>query len=41
VIGDIAYINDGTVVPAKGVAPVAGGTAVGVVFFDGSAWVGI
>ncbi len=40
-IGDMAYINDGLTVPAKGVAPTAGGTSVGVVFFDGSAWVGI
>lgn len=41
VVGDIAYVNDATVVPAKGVAPVAGGTAVGAVFFDGTIWVGI
>ena len=41
VIGDTAYITDGTVVPAKGVAPVGGGTAAGVVFYDGAAWVGI
>ncbi len=40
-IGDVAYVNNATVVPAKGVAPVAGGTAKGLVWFDGAAWVGV
>ena len=39
--GDMAFVTDATVVPAKGVAPTAGGAAVGVVFYDGAAWVGI
>ena len=39
--GDTAYITDGNVIPAKGVAPVGGGAAVGVCFYDGAAWVGI
>ena len=41
VTGDIAYVTDATVVTAKGVAPVGGGTSKAVVFYDGSAWVGI
>lgn len=39
--GDTAFVTDATVVVAKGVAPVAGGASVAVVFFNGSAWVGI
>lgn len=39
--GDTAFVTDATVVPAKGVAPVAGGVAIGVVFFNGTIWVGI
>jgi hypothetical protein len=39
--GDTAFVTDATVVPAKGVAPVAGGTSFGVVVYDGAAWVGI
>ena len=39
--GDTAFITDGMTVPAKGVAPVGGGTSAGVVFYDGTAWVGI
>lgn len=39
--GDICYVTDATVVVAKGVAPVAGGASVAVVFYNGAAWVGI
>jgi hypothetical protein len=39
--GDTAAVTDATVVPAKGVAPVAGGAAYGVVVHNGTIWVGI
>jgi len=39
--GAMVYITDGTVVTAKGVAPVGGGSARAVVFYNGGAWVGI
>ena len=41
VAGDICYITDGTIIPPKGTAPVGGGTAKGVVFYSGAAWLGI
>ena len=40
-VGDTAYVTDATVVVAKGAAPVAGGTSVAVVFYDGTGWKGI